>query len=115
MPIGINEWRAGIALRLKLVPVVSKFIPVESILVSMLCSFAYLYLLMCLSMVTLPLSLMINYLLNIAPRSLSVGLGTLGICHVYFKITSYAINTVRPEARGGALSPEEAIYQTNFI
>ena len=94
MPIGINEWRAGIALRFRLVPVVSKFIPVESMLVTVLCSFAYLYLLICLSVVTFPLSLMIDSLLNTLPRSLSIGLGTQGIRRTYVQITSYAITTV---------------------
>ena len=45
MPIGINELRAGIALRFRLVPVVTKFTSVVSILVTVLCSFACLYLL----------------------------------------------------------------------
>ena len=94
MPIGINEWRAGIALRFRLVPVVTKFIPVESILVSVLCSFAYLYLVIWLSALTLPLSLMIDSLLNILPQHLSIWLGTQGISRIYMQITSYAINTV---------------------
>ena len=94
MPIGINEWCAGIALRFRLVPVVSKFIPVESIIVSVLCSLAYLYLLICISAVTLPLSLMIDSLLNILPRSLSIGLGAQGMRRIYVQITSYTITTV---------------------
>ena len=95
MPIGINEWRAGIALRSTLVPVVTKFIPVESIFVTMLCSLAYLYLLICLSVITpLPLSLMIDSLLNILPRSLSIGLDTQGRRRIYMPITSYAITTM---------------------
>ena len=94
MPIGINEWRAGIVLRFRLVPVVTKILPIESILVTVLCSFAYLYLLTWLSVLTLPLSLMIDSLLNILPRHLSIGLGTQGIHRIYVQITSYAITTV---------------------
>ena len=72
----------------------SKFTPFVSILVTVLCSFANLYLLICLSVVTLPLSLMIDSLLNILPRPFSIGLGTQGIFRIYVQITSNAITTV---------------------
>lgn len=60
MPIGIEQWRAGIFCKRAILRVrVFYQIPLCKILVSSLCSFAHLYIIIWLSVVTVPLSILL--------------------------------------------------------
>ena len=100
MPVGINQWRAGIAGR----PILIIFevpngpaMPVAELSLCALLYFAYMYLFICSSALTLPLSLFVSFLwshlaaLAVVVKAPVASSKTPDVSLIFAKITSHTV------------------------